>query len=129
MRHSGRLPAKEVVIGATHGQARIAARKQSLRDRGVLAGGAAGEPVIFLYDPALVGGRAFLPRTGAGPLRLAALAGRPGLYRDAASGSVWDASGTAVGGPHRGAVLARLPAFNVMWFVWYAFFPGTAVLP
>jgi len=25
-------------------------------------------------------------------------------------------------------VLPRLPAFNVMWFAWYAFFPGTVVL-
>jgi hypothetical protein len=128
MRHSGRLPAKEVVIGATHGQARIAARKQSLRDRGVLAGGAAGEPVIFLYDPALDGGRAFLPRTGGRLLRLAPVAARPGYYLDVASGSVWDSSGTAVHGAPRGSVLPPLAAFDVMWFVWYAFFPGTALL-
>lgn len=44
------------------------------------------------------------------------------------SGSVWDSSGTAVRGPSRGAVLPRLPAFDVMWFVWYAFFLATAVL-
>jgi hypothetical protein len=27
-----------------------------------------------------------------------------------------------------GAVLPRLAAFDVMWFAWYAFFPGTTVL-
>jgi uncharacterized protein DUF3179 len=128
MRYSRRFPFKEVFIAVTHGQADIAARKQSLRDRGVLTAGAAEEPVTFLYDPALDDGRAFLPRTGRGLLRLAPVASRPGYYRDAASGSVWDASGTAVQGPSRGAVLRRLPAFNVMWFAWYAFFPGTAVL-
>ncbi len=128
MRHSRRFPAKEVFIGVVHGRAHIAARKQSLRDRGVLTAGAAGEPVMFLYDPALDDGRAFLPRTADGLLRLAPLTGRPGYYHDAASGSVWDSSGTAVHGAPRGAVLPRLPAFSVMWFAWYAFFPGTAVL-
>ena len=129
MARNDSFPAKEVFVGVAHGQAHIAARKQLLRERMVLTADAAGEPVTFLYDPALDDGGAFAPRAGAGPLRLAALAGRPGLYRDAASGSVWDASGTAVRGPHRGAALARLPAFDVMWFVWYAFFPGTTVLP
>jgi hypothetical protein len=129
MRHSPRFAAKEVFIAVTRQQAHIAARKQFLRDRGVLTADAAREPVTFLYDPALDDGSAFLPRTGGGRLRLAAVAGRPGLYRDAASGSVWDSSGTAVEGPSSGAVLQRLPAFDVMWFAWYAFFPGTAVLP
>jgi len=128
MRYSRRFPAKEVFIAVTHRQAHIAARKQTLRDRGVLTTNVAGDPVIFLYDPALDDGGAFLPRTADGLLRLAPVPGRPGYYRDAASGSAWDASGAAVQGPSRGAVLPRLPAFNVMWFAWYAFFPGTVVL-
>jgi hypothetical protein len=115
MRHSTRFPAKEAVIAVTHKQAHIAARKQSLRDRGLLTADTAGEPVTFLYDPALDDGRAFLSCTGAGLLRLAPVAGRPGFYRDASSGSVWDCSGTAVEGPSRGAVLPRLPSFDVMW--------------
>ncbi len=128
MRYNRRFPAKEVFIAVTQGKAHVAARKQSLRDRGVLTVGAAGGPVTFLYDPALDDGRAFLPRTAGGLLRLAPVPGRPGYYRDKASGSVWDSSGTAVHGAPRGAVLPRLPAFNVMWFAWYAFFPGTTVL-
>lgn len=128
MSHNSRFPAKEVFIAVTYRQTHIAARKQHLRDRGVLTAGAAGEPVMFLYDPALDDGHAFLARAGGRLVRLAPVAGRPGYYRDAASGSVWDSSGTAVQGPSQGAVLPRLPAFDVMWFVWYAFFPGTAVL-
>ena len=128
MRYSRRFPPKDVFVAVAHRQAHIAARKQVLRDRGVLTGRAAGEPVTFLYNPALDDASAFLPRTGTGLLRLAPMAGRPGYYRDAAFGSVWDSSGTAVQGAQRGAVLPRLPAFNVMWFAWYAFFPGTEVL-
>jgi hypothetical protein len=128
MRYSRRFPAKEAFIAVTHRQAHIAARKQALRERGVLTIGVAGGSVIFLYDPALDDGNAFVPHASGGLMRLARLAGRPGYYRDAASGSVWDASGTVVQGPSRGAVLPRLPAFNVMWFAWYAFFPRTAVL-
>jgi len=128
MRYSPRFPAKEVFIAVTHGQAHIAARKQSLRERGVLTSRATGEPVTFLYDPALDDASAFLPRTSGGLLHLAAVAGWPGYYRDPASGSVWDSSGTAVAGPSRGTTLPQLPAFNVMWFAWYAFFPQTAVL-
>jgi hypothetical protein len=128
MRHSRRFSAKEVFVAVTHGRAHIAARKQSLREHGALTASTAGNPVIFLYDPALDDGSAFLPPAFGGLLRLAPLAGRPGYYRDAASGSVWDSSGAAVQGPSRGVVLQRLPAFNVMWFVWYAFFPDTVVL-
>ena len=128
MRRSGRFPPKEVFIAVTHWGAHAAVRKQSLRERGVLMVRAAGKPVIFLYDPALDDGSAFLAQTSSGQLRLAPVAGRPGYYRDPASGSVWDSSGAAVHGPSRGAVLSRLPAFNVMWFAWYAFFPGTLVL-
>src|SRR5262249_56162976 len=77
MARNERFPAKEVFVGVAHGQAHIAARKQSLRERMVLTAAAAGGPVTFLYDPALDDGGAFAPRAGAGPLRLAALAGRP----------------------------------------------------
>jgi len=129
MNHGDSFPPKEPFIAVTHRRAHIAARKQFLRDRGVLTADAAGESVTFLYDPALDDGSAFLPRsTGASPLRLAPVAGRPGFYRDAASGSIWDSSGTAVQGPSRGAALPRLPAFDVMWFAWHAFFPHAAVL-
>ena len=61
----------------------------------MLTANAAGEPVTFLYNPVLDDGRAFLPGTAGGLLRLAPVAGRPGYYRDAASGSVWDSSGAA----------------------------------
>ena len=90
IRYSRRFPAKEVLIAVSHGQAHLATRKQSLRERGVLTANAAGERVTFLYDPALDDGGAFLPRTADGLLRLAPVPGRPGYYRDAASGSVWD---------------------------------------
>jgi hypothetical protein len=110
MRYSPRFPAKEVFIAVTSVQAHIAVRLQSLRDRGVLTSGAAGEPITFLYDPVLDDGKAFLPRIAGGLLYLAPVAGRPGYYRDAASGSVWDSSGAAVQGPPRSAVLPRLPA-------------------
>ncbi len=50
-----------------------------------------------------------------------------GSMRDATTGSVWDFSGVAVGGPLRGQRLTRLYVLKDYWFDWKIYHPETAV--
>jgi len=47
-----------------------------------------------------------------------------GLMIDWQTGSRWDITGRAVGGPLRGAQLRRLPDLNAFWFAIAAFVPN-----
>lgn len=127
MHEDRRFPTKEVFVGAKLGSARLAVRKALLRRRGVVTTTMAGEPVAFLYDPALDEGRAYRAQVKAKRLRLSA-ADRPGRYFDGASGSLFDASGRPLSGPLAGTRLPRVSSYDVMWFAWVAFFPQTEVV-
>ena len=49
--------------------------------------------------------------------------GPAGAFTDAETGSTWDVSGTATGGPLAGRRLAAIPHTVVFWFAWAAFQP------
>jgi hypothetical protein len=122
MHESDRFDHKEVMVGATLGPHRLAVRKSLLRERQAVRTWMGGRPVVFLHDPALDEGRAYLALTRGSPLRLSPT-GQPGRYLDAATGSTWDSLGRALQGRRRGAILRRVTTFDVMWLAWYAFFP------
>lgn len=122
-----RLPRKEVVIGVKHGEDRLAVPKALVRDRQAVRAVVGGEPVVVLHDPDLDEGRAFLERLPSGETAVSP-AGTPGRYRDDSTGSLWNASGTAVDGPLQGEALPRLLSLDVMWFAWFAFYPQTALI-
>jgi hypothetical protein len=50
-----------------------------------------------------------------------------GERRDA-TGSLWTATARATDGPLAGTRLRPATFLDVMWFAWYAFYPGTAVV-
>lgn len=122
-----RLPRKNVVIGVKHDDDRLAVPKSLVRDRAAVRADVGGEPVVVLHDPELDEGRAFLERLPSGETALSPT-DQPGRYRDDSSGSLWDASGTAVDGPLVGETLPRLLSLDVMWFAWAAFYPHTALI-
>nr|MBA3310281.1 DUF3179 domain-containing protein [Nocardioidaceae bacterium] len=122
-----RLSRKEVVIGVKHGEDRLAVPKAVVRERQAVRATVGGEPVVVLHDPDLDEGRAFLERLLSGDTVLSPT-GQPGRFRDDATGSLWDASGTAVAGPLAGETLPRLLSLDVMWFAWAAFYPQTALI-
>jgi hypothetical protein len=122
-----RFPNKEVFIGVKSGRARLAVRKSTLRDRGVVQKAIGRRLVALLYDPELDAGRAYVAEVGGNTVRLRR-EDEPGQYVDALSDTVWDPSGTAVSGDLRGNRLKRLPSYDVMWFAWAAFFPNTQVV-
>lgn len=119
-----RFPAKEVFIGVKHGPARLAVRKETVRERSVVATSLGGDPVVVLHDPALDEGRAFFGRSGGRRLQLEP-GPNPGTYHDARSGSSWDGWGRPLEG---GEALRPLVAYDVMWFSWVGFFPATEVV-
>src|SRR6266540_5336546 len=121
------LRPKEVMVGAKLGARRLAVRKSVLRGRLAVNATMGRRPVVFLYDPALDAGRAFLAGPHGAPLRFAATA-TPGRYADDDTGSTWDSLGRALQGRRRGTSLRRVLTFEVLWLAWYAFFPRAEVL-
>jgi Protein of unknown function (DUF3179) len=127
LHESDRFDEKEVMVGAKLGTWRLAVRKSMLRGRLAVNTAMGTQPVVFLYDPALDVGRAFLAAPRAAPLRFAATA-TPGRYVDDDTDSTWDSLGRALQGRQRGTSLRRVLTVEVMWLAWYAFFPRAEVL-
>jgi len=131
IREDDRFPAKEVFVGvkleSRLGDPRLAVRKSLLRERRAIASRMGDEPVVLLHDPALDVGRAYLARADDRELRFRPGDG-PGEFREARTGSVFDALGRGVRGPLAGLALERLVSFDVMWFAWAAFYPETEVI-
>jgi Protein of unknown function (DUF3179) len=127
LHESDRFDEKEVMVGAKLDAQRLAVRKSLLRGQLAVNATMGGRPVVFLYDPALDVGRAFLARTHAARLRFAPTA-TPGRYADDDTGSTWDSLGRALQGRRRGTALRPVLTFDVMWLAWYAFFPQAQVL-
>lgn len=119
-----RFPPKEVFIGAKRGDARLAVRKSTLRERQTILATMDDQPVAILYDPALDEGRAFLASSGGRQLNLEP-GGTPGTFIDRVTGGTWDATGQPI---ERGDPLEPLAFYDVMWFSWVAFFPDTEVV-
>lgn len=110
MHRDGRLPTREVVIGARSGDGAIAFRKESLRRQKLMRGEIDGVPYLAVYDPRL--DSAYLFRNASvGDLRYEELNVAPDGLR------------------HNGRLLAAEPvaAFDAFWFAWVAFYPGTAL--
>jgi len=127
LHESGRFDEKEVMVGAKLDAQRLAVRKSVLRGQLAVNTTMGSQPVVFLYDPALDVGRAFLAGPQAAPLRFAATA-TAGRYADDDTGSTWDSLGRALQGQRRGTSLPRVLTVEVMWLAWYAFFPRAEVL-
>ncbi len=73
------FPPKEVFLGVKSGRARMAVRKSSLRERGVIEATMGKRLVVLVHDPELDVGRAFAADVGGGTVRLRR-ADEPGHY-------------------------------------------------
>ncbi len=118
-----RFHPKQIFVGLQSGDEAVAVDLNLLRTNRVLNLTLAGQPVVLLHDEGLDAPRAFHAVGDAGPLHLT----WDGSFRDAETRSRWSFDGVANSGPLRGKRLAELPAMNVMWFTWKAFFPWTQV--
>ncbi len=118
-----RFPPKQPFVGLAVGNDAVAVDRNLLRTERVRNTTIAGQPVTFLEDEGLDAARAFLAMGDAGPLHLT----WDGSFRDEQTGSRWSSDGVAITGPLEGSRLGELPAMNVMWFAWAAFYPWTQV--
>lgn len=119
-----RFPPKEVFVSAKRGDARLAVRKSTLRERQMILATMDDGQVAVLYDPAFDDGRAFVASSGGRQLNLEP-EGTPGMFIDPGTGGTWDATGQPI---ERGDPLEPLAFYDVMWFSWVAFFPDTEVV-
>jgi hypothetical protein len=109
MHRDGRLPTREVVIGARGDGGAIAFRKQSLREQKLMRGEVGGVPYLAVYDPRL--DTAHLFRRPRGELRYEQI-------EFGAEGPRW-----------QGKPLPAEPVigFDAFWFAWAGFYPQTAL--
>ncbi|MFQ5919917.1 MAG: DUF3179 domain-containing protein, partial [Thermoplasmata archaeon] len=118
-----RFHPKRPFVGLAQENDAVAVDLELLRADRIRNASIAGQPVAFLHDEGLQAPRAFLAMGDPGPLHLS----WDGSFRDAETGSRWSADGVAISGPLEGSRLPELPAMNVMWFAWAAFYPWTRV--
>ncbi len=119
-----RLPAKNVVIGVKANGAHLALIKKAVARQQVANMSLSGVPLVALYDEGLVAVRVFVRRAGTTDLTFRR---EGGTLLDDQTRSRWSAAGRCQEGRLLGTRLAALPAYDVMWFAWYAFYPQTEV--
>ncbi|MEE9173770.1 MAG: DUF3179 domain-containing protein [Thermoplasmata archaeon] len=125
MNRSDRFPPKKVVYGVKVGDEQLAIPAEefhAVRVKNVALGGA---PLVALQDGDLDVVRVFRREVEGSPLTFQHAGGR---ILDAESETLWSPEGVGLEGSFRGTALTPVSAVNVMWFAWYAFYPGTQVL-
>ncbi len=125
MESNDRFSPKKIVTGLKVGDCALAVPKEEFRGGGPVNLELGGKPVVVVYEKALDTVRAFSRRV-AGEVKEFArtedeLVSRP-------DGTSWNPDGTAVNGELEGEKLEPVTFFDVMWFAWYGFYPGTEVL-
>lgn len=120
-----RFPPKRVVLGVGGPIASAAVEKQAALERGVTMFDVGGEDLIAIADDELQVVRVF--RANAGGKRLTFRRTEGGAV-DEQTGSRWSYMGIAVDGGLITERLEQVPAPEVFWFAWYAFFPRTRLI-
>ncbi len=116
---------KKVVYGVKAGGEQLAIPAVEFRDIHVKNITLGGTPLVALQDDDLDVVRAFGREVEGSPLTFQHTGGR---IVDEESGTRWSPEGIGLEGSFQGTSLTPTPAINVMWFAWYAFYPGTQVL-
>jgi uncharacterized protein DUF3179 len=122
------LKPREIVAGVRLGNQAKAYPLELLRQQSPVQDEIAGVPIVLvvLGDGRSV--RAFQRNLDGRPLSLFAKPGSsPPRLVDAETGSEWDLTGAAVGGPLAGKKLAKVFVLKDYWFDWRAYNPGTGI--
>ncbi len=125
MNRSDRFPPKKVVYGVKVGEEQLAIPADEFHAVRVKNVALSGTPLVALQDGDLNVVRVFRREVEGSALTFQHAEGR---ITDAESGTLWSPEGVGLEGSFRGTALTPTPAVNVMWFAWYAFYPGTRVL-
>jgi hypothetical protein len=135
-----RRPALERVVGLGSGRAAIAVPFDVLAKERLVNLALEGKRIVVLWAPGTASAldRAEIAASadiGAAVAYSASVGGRdltfrpvePGLFRDNETGSTWQVTGLAVGGPLAGERLPVAQHANHFWFAWAAFNPETSI--
>lgn len=125
MAQDSRFPAKKVVVGVKTAGQKLAIPKDDLRAKMILNISLGGAPLVAFYDPALDVARVFVRSSG---MKILTFRLEGSRIVDDATGSLWTGEGRSTKGKLAGTQLKQVPAYDVMWFAWKAFFPETKVL-
>ncbi|MFQ5908134.1 MAG: DUF3179 domain-containing protein [Thermoplasmata archaeon] len=125
LNRSDQFPPKKVFYGVKVAGEQLAIPAVEFRDVHVKNTTLGGAPVVALQDDDLDVVRAFRREVEGSPLTFQHEGGR---IVDKESGTRWSPEGLGLEGSFQGTSLTPIPTINVMWFAWYAFYPGTQVL-
>lgn len=120
-----RFPPKRVMYGVADNAAAAAVDKTAALERGVTMFELAGQPHVAIADAELQAVRVFRARAGG---RWLDFDPHPVAAVDRQTGSRWSYMGIATAGELSGERLEQLPAPEVFWFAWHAFYPRTLVI-
>ena len=118
------LHPKEPVLGIKMETLRLAIVKRSVAAMGVANIDIGMVPLVALYDPGLDAIRIFQRQTGNKTLNFLMQDNK--IY-DRESMTEWTPDGKGAYGRYRDQQLTQVPAMEVMWFAWTAFYPDTAI--
>ncbi len=123
---SPRFGPKTQVTGARLGLDSATFVKDQLRVTVVANLTLGGQPVVAFYDGSVDFVRVFSRKVKDSTYTFGF---ENSLIVDQETGSVWSGQGVATNGPLVNTSLTPVNHLQVMWFGWYAFHPGTTVIP
>jgi len=125
MAENDRFPPKKVFTGIRVKDCSLAVPKKEFRSLKTINTELGGEPIVIVYEEALDTIRAFSRKIGGKVRRFER---KEGQLISKPDGTAWQEDGRATEGPLADRELGPITFFDVMWFAWYAFYPGTEVL-
>lgn len=122
------LPPRTLVVGVAVGDGAVAYPMAALEKQSPILDRVGGQNLLLVLGEDRRSVRAFVPEVEGRFVEFFVVSGRAPLeLRDAATGSQWDFSGTAVAGALAGTRLRRVAADKDYWFNWKTYHPGTRV--
>lgn len=131
LRHDSRLSPRETVVGLEAGGVAKAYPISALQKTRVVNDHIGGNSVVIIHQPASDTTTAYLATANGRTMRFRAANAAADRLVDLETHSTWNAYGSCIAGPLKGAHLKRLILEPEFWFAWSEFHPGTElyVLP
>jgi len=122
------LPPRTLVVGVTAGDDAVAYPMSAIQRQSPIIDRVGGQNLMIVLGDDARSVRAFVPEVDSRFMEFFLVPGSDPLeLRDAATGSRWDFSGTAVDGSLAGSRLHRVAADKDYWFNWKTYHPETRV--
>lgn len=125
MHKDTRLHPKERMLAMRYGMSGASIQRAAVKERGVINFELGVDFMVAVYDQNLDTVRVYNRTVKGNTLDFIYMDGE---FRDAQSGSLWAGAGLCIEGAYEGERLRPAAAFEVMWYAWAAFFPGSRII-